>query len=291
VLPSRESWSTQQLAEFLEAVSAFGDEESAIRGAVEQAAEILEAEAGAMVNATGVLASVGFPAGAAPDDELAAAARGEAAAIEVPGVGACAVEAAAVEDERAPGWLVLARAGQEFTREEAILVRGMGRVLSLVLRMLGALQEERGLRERLEERQALLERLAKIQRSIVQRADRQEVLDAIVTGAVELLGDDVAVLRLRDPEDPASTVAVASRGMAPEVVDDIRHGDIATTRARRRALRGSPPPACRRRWPRRCASTAPSPGASSWAPTGRAGPTRPPSRRCSSRSPSTRASP
>src|SRR4051812_14247700 len=39
----------------------------------------------------------------------------------------------------------------------------------------------------LEERQALLQRLAKIQQSITRRAELQDTLDAIVVGAAELL--------------------------------------------------------------------------------------------------------
>ena len=57
--------------------------------------------------------------------------------------------------------------------------------------------------ESLAERQRLLERLSKIQGSIVRRRDLDEVLEAIVAGAQELLGDETVGLRLIDPEDPA----------------------------------------------------------------------------------------
>ena len=112
----------------------------------------------------------------------------------------------------------------------------MGRVLSLTTRLLETLGEERALRKRsdaqaaenagllteLRERQALLERLASIQRSIVHRADLDELLQAVVQGARELIGDEVVSLRLIDPGDPTRAEMVAAgraslraRGAAP----------------------------------------------------------------------------
>jgi diguanylate cyclase (GGDEF)-like protein len=72
--------------------------------------------------------------------------------------------------------------------------------------------------ESLAERQLLLERLSKIQNSIVSRRDLQEVLNAIVTGAKDLLGDETVGLRLIDPEDPGQLLLVASAGVKPEIV-------------------------------------------------------------------------
>jgi diguanylate cyclase (GGDEF)-like protein len=71
----------------------------------------------------------------------------------------------------------------------------------------------------LEERQSLLERLSRIQRSIVHRADLDEVLDAIVVGARDLLRDDVAAVRLIDPDDPTMMEMVSSSGVSPELVE------------------------------------------------------------------------
>ena len=110
--------------------------------------------------------------------------------------------------------------------EELGLLRGMGRVLTLGLRNLRLLENERALRsgserqasenarllEALRERQVLLERLAQLQRGIVDRLPVHEVLEAAVEGACELLGDEVGVLRLADPDDPAHTMLVASVG-------------------------------------------------------------------------------
>src|SRR4051812_1679533 len=59
---------------------------------------------------------------------------------------------------------------------------------------------------RAERRQALLERVAEIQRLISARTPLQEVLDAITAGARDLTGADIAGLRLVDPDDPEQLV-------------------------------------------------------------------------------------
>src|ERR671936_1596278 len=88
------------------------------------------------------------------------------------------------------------------------------------------LQNERGLRadseqqasenarllDALRERQVLLERLAQLQRGIVDRLPVHEVLEAVVEGACELLGDEVGALRLTDADDPTHTTLVATIG-------------------------------------------------------------------------------
>jgi diguanylate cyclase (GGDEF)-like protein len=230
VADPRESWTTQQLVEFLSLVSSFPDQQSAICGAVERAAEALEAEVGALVSDGKVLASTGFSADNVQTELLVAAAEGKLASMEVPGAGTCKVISVPLEDGT-PGRLVLARGGEEvFTRQEANLLRGMGRVLTLALQALRVLGDERALRRHsetqalenarllatLRDRQALLERLSKIQRSIVQRADLGVVLDEVVSGAADFLGLDAVGLRLIDREDEELTVLVASRGMDVE---------------------------------------------------------------------------
>jgi diguanylate cyclase (GGDEF)-like protein len=204
-----ESWTTQQLVEFLSLVSSFPDEPSAIAGAVERAAEALEAEVGAVVADGRLLASTGFAAAEVPIELLSAAAEGTVTTIEVPGAGICEVIAVAL-GEGMSGRLVLARGGGEaFSRHEANLLRGMARVLTLALRAIRMLAT-------LKERQALLERLSEIQRAIVQRAKLADVLDSIVAGVAELLNADSVALRLRDPEDEEWTVLAASRGLDAE---------------------------------------------------------------------------
>jgi hypothetical protein len=122
-----ESWSTQQLTEFVAVVGALHDEESAIRGAVELAAEAFEAEVAALVRGGELLASIGFPREEVPTAQLISGARGAPATLAVPGAGRCAVICAELGD--GGGRLLVARRGQEaFSSHEANLLRGMARV-------------------------------------------------------------------------------------------------------------------------------------------------------------------
>jgi len=111
----------------------------------------------------------------------------------------------------------------------------MGRGLALTVRSLAALEEERHLRARseaqsrenvrlvrqLQERQTLLERLAKIGQSISHRAPFAEVLDAIVRGASELVNAEIASFRLRDEANADALVILAQVGLAPEVLAEM----------------------------------------------------------------------
>jgi diguanylate cyclase (GGDEF)-like protein len=136
--------------------------------------------------------------------------------------------------------LLVARAGAPFASEEALLLRGMGRVLAQALRMLRALDNERALRHdaqrhmaekedllaALQERQTLLERLFRIQRSISHRLPIGEVLDSITEGAVQLLGDDTASLRVLDETDPGRTVLLSTTGVDPSVMSDLQRATV-----------------------------------------------------------------
>ena len=64
----------------------------------------------------------------------------------------------------------------------------------------------------LRERQVLLERLAQLQRGIVDRLPVHEVLEAVVEGACELLDCGVGILWIADPDDPGHAAAVAAVG-------------------------------------------------------------------------------
>src|SRR5439155_11925343 len=90
---------------------------------------------------------------------------------------------------------------ERFSVEERNLVRGMARVLELTLTMLRTLQAEHEMRERLEERQRLLEHLFDIQRAIGRRKPLKEILETITRSAQDLFGDDLVGLWLRDPAD------------------------------------------------------------------------------------------
>jgi diguanylate cyclase (GGDEF)-like protein len=221
MLHTIESWSTQQLAEFLAVVSGLPDRTAAIRGGVERAAEALDAEVAALVDGGGVLASIGFPAGKLPERALRAAANGEDREVEFEGVGRCEVITAPLgpDDE---GVLAVARSGgDEFTQEESDLLRGMGRVLALSL-------QSHHLVESLRERQALLERLSVLQRSIASRADLDEVFEAIVEGAHELLGDETVGLRLLLPNNPEEMEMVASKGVRKDLLPQMRRSRVGS---------------------------------------------------------------
>jgi hypothetical protein len=180
---------------------------------------------------------------------------------------------------------VLARAGSRFTGAEVGILRGMARVLALGLRLLGTVaverrhvEENRDLVDSLQQRQALLERLAQIQRRISSRTSLQHVLDAITSGAAELLGDEVVALRLIDESDPDFMVLVSSIGI-PTALDatilDFLSLLVSPARPSSRTACVSPSPtrngrapsarlpatACSRLWPRLFISKGAPPGA------------------------------
>jgi len=229
------SWSTQQLAEFVAAISAAPNEAIALRTGVERAAEALEADAGALVREGVVYFAIGWPHDQIPEVALVAAAEEPGTSIDVPGSGPVPTATSPL-DEEPGGCLLVARAGAPFDALELSLLRGMARTLALALRTLRTIENERALRadseaqgrenERLltilRERQMLLEGLAEIQRSIARRAPLPEVLDAIVVLAAELLSDEQTALTLRDPDDPEGLVIVAARGLPEGLIDSTR---------------------------------------------------------------------
>src|SRR5580704_8528219 len=221
------NWSTQQLAEFLVAVAASTDPPAAMRCAMQWAAEVLEAEVAAVVTGDAVLDMIGFPRGQVPVAALLAAGRASTHLLRLPRVGELRSTSVAVEEIE--GHLIVARSGGlRFAPEEVGLLRAMGRSLSMTLRALRMLEQERSLRADVEmraqenlrlllmvqERQTALERLTKIQVSISRRVPLAEVLNAVVEGAHELLGDEVVGLRLVDHEDPGFVNLVSSVGVS-----------------------------------------------------------------------------
>jgi K+-sensing histidine kinase KdpD len=89
-----------------------------------------------------------------------------------------------------------------------------------------ATDEETSSLETLRERGKLLERLTRIQRSISHRAPLQEVMDAIAQGASDLLGDEIAGIRLIDPEDPEYVDLVSVVGVPDEQIEQLRRGPV-----------------------------------------------------------------
>jgi signal transduction histidine kinase len=235
-------WAAHQLAEFLDLVTSFADEDAALHVAAERVAEALEAEVGVAVLHGEVRASVGFARGDVPASELLAlGCDWHQRAVSLPGLGSGRAAVAPLGDTADAGWLLVVRASDDaFAPSEVNLLRAMARVLSQTVRMLRVIAAERTLRERSEresderaglvtlltERQRLLERLGRIQRSISHRAPLQEVLDAITQGAHELLGDKVCGLRLIDPDDPTRFVLASYCGITDAEIAEARTGPV-----------------------------------------------------------------
>ena len=199
----------QQLVELLELVSSFSNEASAAQGAVERAAQVLEAEVAAVVLGGQVVYSVGFPAGAIPYDDLVAVTEGKRDTLQVPRLGLCSVVTAEL-DGTGHGHLVVARLGDDgFSAAEWSLLRGMSRILDLSLQMLRTMDS-------LRQRQRLMEHLYDIQRSISRRMPLIEVLQTVVRGLKDLLGDQVVGLWLPDPDSPATLLLISSAGLDAE---------------------------------------------------------------------------
>jgi diguanylate cyclase (GGDEF)-like protein len=215
------SWSTEQLTEFLAAIANASDEDTAIRAAVERAAEALDCEIGAFVLGEEVVTSVGFAVGAVPVHDLIEAANGERREIVLAG-GLNAVMIAVPLDDPHAGRIVFGRCSLDpFRPEEVIALRGMARILGMTLTMIGTLE---GLRTR----QRLLERSALIQSAIMRRTPLQEVLGLITEGAGELLGDEVVGLRVIEPGHPDRTRTVATSGVAPELLSQTEYGLVGS---------------------------------------------------------------
>jgi len=223
----RGGWASEQLTAFLAALSSATDAKVLAQRAVDLAAEAVEAEAAAFLEAGVVRSVIGWPAGGAPAMTLAELTAASGETRELPDLGACRIFAATV-DEDEQRVLMVARIGDTaFSYEERNLLRAMSRVLSLSLRSCERLHHERTLRDdserqaseyrqlirAIEERQALLERLTRIQRSISTGAPLEQVLHTIAAGAKELLRCDVVTVRRLTDEETA--VIVASDGADP----------------------------------------------------------------------------
>src|SRR5205823_14087623 len=155
-----------------------------------------------------VVHAVGFPAGAIPAGPLAEIARGERDTLDVPRLGRCSAATAELEGQ---GHLVIARLGDDgFTAAEWNRLRGMAGILDLFVQMLRTMDS-------LRQRQRLMEHLYGIQRSISRRMPLQEVLETVVYGVKELLGDEIVGLWLRDPDQPDTLLLVSNVGLDEEM--------------------------------------------------------------------------
>ena len=211
-------WSAQQLAEFLAVVAESAERDVAIEHALVRMGETFDCEIAAFMCDTKVRCAIGYGSAGPDDADLAEVVLGQSSDLNVPGAGRQPAVVVPVDDDSVPRTaLVLARAGENFTREEVALQRSMARVLAMTLRLIDTVEAERRSRTESEERRLLLERLSRIQQSISARAPLGEVLDAITTGAGVLLGDDVVGLRLVDSADPKYMVLVSCRGFDPDL--------------------------------------------------------------------------
>jgi signal transduction histidine kinase len=170
---------------FVAALTASETVASAAQQAVERVAETFDAEMAAIVQSDRLIASIGYPAGAAPAADLWATATGDATAILVPGCGQCS--ASSVRLEHPPGaTLVVARSGTGgLSRSEISFLNSLARVLSLRMSMLRLVEEERALREESERQAAevahLLEILAERQTKLEWLAGEQAALRRVAT--------------------------------------------------------------------------------------------------------------
>jgi diguanylate cyclase (GGDEF)-like protein len=219
-------WSTPLLAEFVAAITGAPDEVSATRHALDWATEAFEAEIGVVLEGAKPLASVGFLRGDVPEAALCAAIADGSEVLEVAGLGMCRLASTRLELESAID-LVVARAGTDpFSREEIGLLRAAARSLTLTLSLLRALSAERTMRDTLQKRQELLERLSDIQRAITRRLPLADVLNTITRCATELLDAEVAAVRLVDPQSPREVIMVAHRGLPPAIAEAMQRSGI-----------------------------------------------------------------
>jgi diguanylate cyclase (GGDEF)-like protein len=149
-------WSTHQLTEFFAAVCESQDERAAITLAVERAAEVLEAEVGAVLRGDRVEVARGV------DRDLldGALPAGPQAMLSLPGLDDLNIWSARFGAEPR-GSLMVARAGDPLDPEERQLLQAMAQTLGLALSNIALLTAERRLREERERESA--ERLALVQ--------------------------------------------------------------------------------------------------------------------------------
>ncbi|MEM8705160.1 MAG: EAL domain-containing protein [Actinomycetota bacterium] len=231
------AWSLLGLSEL---IATLGDPEQGfdVDAALTQTAETLDVEIAAVCLDGVVESRLGFGVGDRPDELLLAIARSDALHADMDALGAVHVTRASIDGF--DGTLVLGRTTEAFTADEIALVRAIGRVLGMAMRVREALDAERSARNDLErraednrrlvgqlrERQGLLDRLFRIQKSISHRLPTNEVLDAITEGARDLLGVGQASIRLVDPEAPTSLVLVSWDGVDEDVVEKYRTVEI-----------------------------------------------------------------
>ena len=236
-MPNESAWALHQLTAFLAAVSSVTTAADAADAAAQWAAEALDAEVTAVLDAAGGGAVIGFPEDESRADLLRQIAEGGTSSAHLPHFGRGHVLAVPLDDPELRTLLVYRRGREWYSPQEHSVLRAFGRALGLALRLLRTLDDERLLRERSERqardnaalagelrtRQELLERLLDIQRAISRRAELQDVLDTITGAAARLLDADVVGLRLLDAHDRQWVTLVSSHGIGPQLLATARH--------------------------------------------------------------------
>lgn len=187
---TEQSWSTSQLVEYLAVLSEQPDEAHARRAAVECALEFLDAEIGILSGTGETPVVVGLPPGDERSGMLLTAVHDAATTVTVAGFGPCRAASVALDiGEDAPRLLVLRTRDEDFLPDETLLLRGMAWVLDMALRQLRVVAA-------LNERQHVLEHVARAERAIAGRVGLPQVLDTITNSVLNLLGSDLAALYL-----------------------------------------------------------------------------------------------
>ena len=198
-----ESWTTRQLAEFLSVVSSFTDERDAAPGLRRARRPRRSGPRWPSSSARGRSpASVGFPPGSEPVADLRRGCRRSPIRARARGPRGLHRDLLAGRRGRARFW---SRGPGAVTSARRSWICFAGWAVSSPSRC-GA----SALIGELRERQTLLERLTLLQRSIASRADIEEVFDAIVTGASELLGDETGGPQ---PDRPGRPDRAGGRGV------------------------------------------------------------------------------
>src|SRR5438270_12258810 len=95
-----DSWTAQQLAEFLAVLSVHSDPELATRSGVERVAETLDAEVAAVLRVGCRTVSIGFPSGRVPEAQLRELVGSASSECELPTLGRCALVTEPLDPEQ-----------------------------------------------------------------------------------------------------------------------------------------------------------------------------------------------
>lgn len=226
---------SSELPEFLASVSRATDVDAALRNGVVRIAEAFDAEVAAIVRQGQILASVGYARGDGHEKELLPVVDEHRVRVKVTGLGWA--HSIAVEIEQEDAVIVLARTSEPFERSEVADLKGMGRVLTLTLRLLDTVERERALRVLIERQmaenqgllddvrshQSMLEANLRIQRLISQRGPVDVILQAISDEARDLLRADLVAVLVNAPDGvdrAARSVGSSAALQLGECLDD-----------------------------------------------------------------------